>query len=54
MKDKFDKQELKDTILAFRDYVHRQSYDLEMSRIEDLDMLDKVEDYLVELLENYN
>lgn len=54
MKDQFDKKELKETIQALANFIHKQSYDIEMCDIEDLDMLDKVQDYLRELLDFYN
>ena len=53
MKDKFDKQELRHTIQEFRNYVSKQNYDIEMSNIDDLDMLDKVYNYLKELESYY-
>ena len=53
MKDKFDKQELRDTISEFRNYISRQNYDIEMCNYDDLDMLDKVFDYLKELGDYY-
>ena len=54
MKDKFDKQQLKETFNEFVNFVYKQNYNIENVNIEDLDMLDKVQDYLKELLDFYN
>ena len=54
MKDKFDKEELRSVMISLQDYIIRQTYDVEDARIEDIEMLDKVLDYLKELEGYYN
>ena len=49
MKDAFDKMNLRDTIKEFQDYLGRQNRDLALVNDNDLDLLDKVYEYLIEL-----
>lgn len=49
MKDKFDKEELKDTIRKLDDFIMKINYNFEMYNEKDLDLMDKVYDYLKEL-----
>ena len=49
MKDAFDKMNLRDTIKEFRDYLGKQNRDLSLVNDNDLDLLDKVYEYLIEL-----
>ena len=49
MKDKFDKNELKDTMTELQNYIMKITYDFECGNIKDIEMLDKVLEYLEEL-----
>ena len=53
MKDKFDKENLKDTIRQLDDFIMKMNYDFERYNEKDLDLMDKVYDYLKELEESY-
>ena len=53
MKDKFDKKELQETINEFRDFCTKANYSFENYAEQDLILLDKVFDYLLELKEKY-
>ena len=49
----FDKEELKDTIRKLDDFMMKMNYDFEMYNEKDLDLMDKIYDYLKELEEYY-
>jgi hypothetical protein len=53
MKDAFDKKELQETINEFRDFRSKANYSFENYAEQDLILLDKVFDYLLELKEKY-
>lgn len=50
IKDKFDKEELREIIRDFSEYKYRVSH---TSSDESMELLDKVLDYLIELEEYY-
>lgn len=53
MKDKFNKDELKDTIRKLDDFMMKMNYDFERYNEKELDLMDKIYDYLKELEEIY-